>query len=158
MPKTPKKKPMSKAAAAALKAMENMVIKTADLDVHIEQVTERLKAAGIGSDVGSIAYAGRASSGSGQVQVNISSGGFASTWPEWAFGVAEGALHFNKKVWVIYNSLQSRRRTVRGSPVARTRFKVLTCLKRFGAGAWAIGFNEQIFGADEQVPGRWQSD
>src|SRR6516225_6629984 len=104
MPKTPKKKPMSKAAAAELKAMENMVIKTADLDVHIEQVTERLKAAGIGSDVGSIAYAGRASSGSGQVQVNISSGGFASTWPEWAYGVAEGALHFNKKVWVIYNN------------------------------------------------------
>ena len=103
MPKTPKKKPMSKAAAAALKAMENMVITTADLDVHIEQVTERLKAAGIGSDIGSIAYAGR-SSGSGQVQVNISSGGFASTWPEWAFGVAEGALHFNKKVWVIYNN------------------------------------------------------
>src|SRR5262252_5987826 len=81
-----------------------MVIKTADLDVHIEQVTERLTAAGIGSDIGSIAYAGRASSGSGQVQVNISSGGFASIWPEWAFGVAEGALHFNKKVWVIYNN------------------------------------------------------
>ena len=103
MPKTTKKKPMSKAAAAALNAMENMVVKTADFDVHIEQVTERLKAAGIGSDIGSIAYAGRASSGSGQVQVNTSSGGFASTWPEWAFGVAEGALHFNKKVWVIYN-------------------------------------------------------
>jgi hypothetical protein len=103
MPKTTKKKPISKTAAAALKAMEN-IIKTADLDVHIEQVTERLKAAGIGSDIGSIAYAGRAPSGSGQVQVNISSGGFASIWPEWAFGVAEGALHFNKKVWVIYNN------------------------------------------------------
>jgi hypothetical protein len=46
---------------------------------------------------------GRMSSGSGQVQVNIGSSGFASTWPEWAFGVAEGALHFNKKVFVIYN-------------------------------------------------------
>jgi len=98
MPKTTKKKPMSKAAAAALKAMENIVVKTADFDVHIEQVTERLKAAGLGSDIGSIAYAGRASSGTSQVQVNISSGGFASIWPEWAFGVAEGALHFNKKV------------------------------------------------------------
>jgi hypothetical protein len=84
--------------------MENLVIKTADLDVHIERVAERLKAAGIGSDIGSIAYAGRASSGSGQVQVNVSSGGFASTWPEWALGVAEGALHFNKKVLVIYNN------------------------------------------------------
>jgi hypothetical protein len=104
MAKTAKKKPMSKAAAAALKELENLVIKTAELDVHTKQVTERLKAAGISSDIGSIAYAGRASSGSGQVQVNISSGGFASTWPEWAFGVAEGALHFNKKVWVIYNN------------------------------------------------------
>jgi hypothetical protein len=104
MAKTAKKKPMSKAAAAALEELENLVIKTAELDVHTKQVTERLKAAGLGSDIGSIAYAGRASSGSGQVQVNISSGGFASTWPEWAFGVAEGALHFNKKVWVIYNN------------------------------------------------------
>ena len=103
MPKTTKE-PMSKAAAAALKAVENMVLPTAgDLDVHIDQVRERLKAAGFSADFGSIVYTGRMSSGSGQVQVNISSGGFASTWPEWAFGVAEGALHFNKKVFVIYN-------------------------------------------------------
>jgi len=81
-----------------------MVIKTADLDVHIEQVTERLKAAGIGSDIGSIAYAGRASSGSGQVQVNIGLIGIGSPWPEWAYSVAERAMHFNKKVWVIYNN------------------------------------------------------
>jgi len=39
------------------------------------------------------------------------------------------------------------------SPVARTRFKVLIYLKRFGApGCGGLGFNEQIFGADEQVP------
>jgi hypothetical protein len=104
MPKTTKKKPMSKAAVAALKAMENMVLPAAgDLDVHIDQVRERFKAAGFSADFGSIVYTGRMSSGSGQVQVNIGSGGFASTWPEWAFGVAEGALHFNKKVFVIYN-------------------------------------------------------
>jgi hypothetical protein len=90
MPKTTKKKPMSK-ADAALKAMENMVLPTAgDLDVHIDQVRERLKAAGFSADFGSIVYTGRMSSGSGHVQVNIGSGGFASTWPEWAFGVAEG--------------------------------------------------------------------
>jgi hypothetical protein len=101
MPKTTKKKPISKAAAAALKAMENMVIKTADLDVHIEQVTERLKAAGLAMDIGSVLYAGR-NGGLGQVVVNISSGGFGSLWPEWAYQVAEGALHFNKKVLLIY--------------------------------------------------------
>jgi hypothetical protein len=95
---------MSKPAAAALKALENMVFpKAGDLDVHVDQLRERLKAAGFSADFGSIVYTGRTSSGSGQVQVNISSGGFASTWPEWAFAVAEGALHFNKKVFVIYN-------------------------------------------------------
>src|SRR5262244_2432278 len=40
--------------------------------------------------------------------------------------------------------LQSRPR--RGSRVVRTRFKTLTCLKRFGAGACrGHGFNKQIF-------------
>jgi len=101
------KKPMRKATSklpAALKAMENMVIATADLDVDLKQMTERLNAAGISADLGSIVLAGRFSDGSGWVQVNISSGGFASTWPEWALGVAEGALHFNKKVFVVYNN------------------------------------------------------
>ena len=46
-----------------------------------------------------------------------------------------------------------------GSPVARTRFKTLIYLKRFGAGACGgLDFNEQIFGADEQNLGRGQSD
>jgi len=89
---------------AALKAMENLVIATADLDVHLMQMTEKLNALRIGADAGSIVLAGRFSDGSRWVQVNISSGGFASTWPEWAFGVAEGALHFNKKVFVVYNN------------------------------------------------------
>jgi hypothetical protein len=83
--------------------MENVVIETADLEAQFKQVVEKLNAAGINADIGSIVYAGRTSSGSGPVQVNIGSSGFASIWPEWAFGVAEGALHFNKKVFVIYN-------------------------------------------------------
>ena len=55
------------------------------------------------ADTGSIVTAGRWTSGP-YVQVNISSGGFGAFWPEWAYGIAEGALHFNKKVWVIYNN------------------------------------------------------
>jgi hypothetical protein len=95
MAKTTKttKKPMRKATSklpAALKAMENIVVDAADLDVHLKQMMERLNAAGISLDTGYVALAGRFSDGSGWVQVNISSGGFASTWPEWAFGVAEG--------------------------------------------------------------------
>lgn len=102
MPKT-KRTPIPK-LPTALKAMENLFIEKADLGVAIEQMTRNLAPAGISSDVGYIAYAGRSSTGSGQVQINIASGGFASTWPEWAFGVAEGALHFNKKIWVIYTN------------------------------------------------------
>jgi len=100
-------KPMRKTATKlppALKAMENMVIDTADLDVQLKQMTEKLNAAGISVDLGSIVLAGRFSDGSRWVQVNIGSTGFASAWPEWAFGVAEGALHFNKKVVVVYNN------------------------------------------------------
>ena len=100
MPKT--KGTSTRKLHPALKALENRFIKKADLGVSIEQVTRNLAPAGILSDVGYIAYAGRSSTGSGQVQIDIGSGGYASTWPEWAFGVAEGALHFNKKIWVIY--------------------------------------------------------
>jgi hypothetical protein len=102
--KTTKKKPIGKTIAAALKAMENMVLETADLDVQLKQVRERLNAVGIKNvEVGSIALAGRNSTGSGQVVVSISSGTYGSIWPEWAYGVAEGALHFNKKGAVFYN-------------------------------------------------------
>jgi hypothetical protein len=106
MPKTPKKKPISKAAAAALKAMENMVIKTEDFGVHIEQVREKLKPAGIFSNEGTIFYAGRKPDGSRWVNVLLSTGVQAfSPWPEWAYGVAEGALHFNKKVDLMYRDV-----------------------------------------------------
>jgi hypothetical protein len=101
MPRTTKKKPMSKAAAAALKAMENMVIPTADGDVF-EQLTEKLKAAGVGSEIVSIRYAGRTPS-TNQVQVTTKLGDYGSIWPDWAYSVAEGAMHSNKKVVVIYN-------------------------------------------------------
>jgi len=54
--------------------------------------------------------------------------------------------------------LQSRPHR-RRSPVARTRFKTLIYLSRFGAGACGgLGFEEQIFGADEQNLGRGPSD
>ena len=104
MPKITKKKPMSKAVAAALKAMENMTFETSDLDLQLKQVTEKLSPAGIQVGQGSIALAGRNLSGSGVVAINIGSTGYSSEWPEWAYGVAEGALHFNRKVLVVYNN------------------------------------------------------
>jgi hypothetical protein len=89
--------------ATVLKALSDAATTQKTLDAQVRQVTTALAAAGIGSDIGTIAFAGRSSTG-GLVQVNIPGGGFSSQWPEWAYGVAEGALHFNKKVWVIYNN------------------------------------------------------
>ena len=107
MPKTSKKKPLGKTVAATLKAMENMVFETTDFDVQLKQMREMLNAPGMNVDVGSIVIAGRTSSGSTMVQINIASGGWSSNWPEWAYGVAEGALHFNRKVLVVYNNVPS---------------------------------------------------
>jgi hypothetical protein len=104
MPNSTKKKPISKAAAAALKALESMVIPTADLDVHIKETERLLKPAGFSLKYGVIAYVGRTYRGSRHAQVNVDSGQFSSTWPEWAFGVAEGALRFNKRVVVVYKN------------------------------------------------------
>ncbi len=42
MPKTRKKKPMSKAVAAALKVMENSVFETSDLEIQLKHVREKL--------------------------------------------------------------------------------------------------------------------
>jgi len=101
-----------------LKTMEGSVAPNGDFDAYHKDISGKLAAAGLGSDVGTITYAGRTSAGTGQVQVNISSGGYASTWPEWAFGVAEATLHFNKKVWVMYS----------GSPFGANLLSVL-CMK-----------------------------
>jgi hypothetical protein len=96
-------KPAGPKLAMVLKALSDAATTQTTLDAQVKQVTTALAAAGIGSDIGTIAFAGRSSTG-GLVQVNVPGGGFSSQWPEWAFGVAEGALHFNKKVWVIYNN------------------------------------------------------
>ena len=104
--KTRKATPTKKAGpklAMVLKALGDAAATQKTLDAQVKQVTTVLAAAGVGSDIGTIAFAGRSST-AGLVQVNIPAGGFSSQWPEWAFGVAEGALHFNKKVWVIYNN------------------------------------------------------
>jgi hypothetical protein len=61
-------------------------------------------AAGFTSLIGTIVLAGRYASGSTWVQFNADSdGGYASAWPEWAFGIAEEALLAGKKVWVLSN-------------------------------------------------------
>jgi hypothetical protein len=104
MPKT-KKRQMSKAAASALKAMEKMVFETTDLNVILKQMKERFSPAyKIKYDVGSIQWAGFNSSGLNQVMIIVPAGAYASPWPDWAYNVAVGALHFNQQVLVCYDT------------------------------------------------------
>jgi hypothetical protein len=103
MAKTAKKKSMKKAVAAALKATENMVFETANLDSQIEQIKEMLKPNVLGFGIGQIRQAGRYPTGDGFVGIQIGSTTWSSLWPEWAYLIAEGALHFNKQVLVMYN-------------------------------------------------------
>jgi hypothetical protein len=67
------------------------------------ELLEAVQAAGFQATTGTIAFAGRNSAGSAQVQYNNSTGGFSSTWPEWAFESAKAALLAGKRVWVASN-------------------------------------------------------
>jgi hypothetical protein len=67
--KSTKKKRMTKAVAAALKAMENMVYDTEDLRARLQQLTP----AGLDAkwDWGRVTFIGRDLSGAGWIQFNI---------------------------------------------------------------------------------------
>ena len=104
MLKATKKKPMGKAVAAALKAMQNMVFETADRDVQLRQMKEILGPAGINVGFGVMVYAARTAVGFNVVGINVGSSSISTDWPEWAYGVAEGAVHFNKQVLLVYNN------------------------------------------------------
>jgi len=61
-----------------------------------------LKAAGIDSKVGTIAYAGTCKDGTFAVQFNSGGRLYVSRWPEWAYVSATHALHHGKQAWLIY--------------------------------------------------------
>jgi len=61
-----------------------------------------LKAAGIDSKVGTLAYAGTCKDGTFAVQFNSAGRLYASRWPEWAYQSATHALHHGKQAWAIY--------------------------------------------------------
>jgi hypothetical protein len=68
------------------------------------QLSELADQVGASSFIGRIALAGQTSSGSFWVQFNVDgNGGFASSWPGWAFELGKSALVSNKRVWVISN-------------------------------------------------------
>jgi hypothetical protein len=67
-------------------------------------LTAAADAEALSSNIGRIVLAGSSPSGGKWVQFNIDGGGgFASSWPQWAFDIAKDALLNNVKVWVIAN-------------------------------------------------------
>ena len=67
------------------------------------EIADAVAAAGFQAAVGTVAFAGRYSSGDFSVQFNTDTGGFSSTWPQWAFELAKDALLGNKRIWVASN-------------------------------------------------------
>jgi|SRR6516162_9161255 hypothetical protein len=108
MSKATKKKLKSKAAVKLPRGlMENMFVET-DLDAHLKQMTA---ASGISVSSGHVEYIARSwrNPAEGWVNLAITAGpnqgaAFFSVWPEWAYNIAEGALHFNKQMMVSYDS------------------------------------------------------
>jgi hypothetical protein len=102
-------KPTKKDVALAAEVMEKMTFNTADeLKVQLKQMNEKLKDTGIKIDDGYVQRVGCIipSEGTGEYYVQISLDDVPSRWPEWAYGVAEGALHFNKQMLLVYRPSQ----------------------------------------------------
>jgi hypothetical protein len=63
---------------------------------------DRLSALALQSYMGRPAFVGRNASGGATVQFNVDSGsGYSSSWPAWAFEIANTALVTGKRMWVI---------------------------------------------------------
>lgn len=80
---------------------------TDEVRIPVDQLTslspplvDAVALAGFQSAVCTVAFAGQYATGSFAVQVNSPTGGFSSTWPQWAFELAKAALVANKRVWV----------------------------------------------------------
>ena len=93
--------------AEMTEALENAsanLSSTSVTEPGLMQLSDLADRVGASSFIGRIALAGQTSSGSFWVQFNVDgNGGFASSWPGWAFELAKSALLSNKRVWVISN-------------------------------------------------------
>jgi hypothetical protein len=81
----------------------NLKILSSDVSGVPQQLADAVAQAGLQATTGTIAFAGRHSSGDYAVQYNDQNGGFSSAWPQWAFELAKAALLANKRVWVASN-------------------------------------------------------
>jgi hypothetical protein len=95
---------MSDKASSLFEALGEVSIEDVAVGPREHPLTAAANAQALSSNIGKIVLAGSSPSGSKWVQFNVDGGGgFASTWPQWAFEIAKDALLNNVKVWVIAN-------------------------------------------------------
>lgn len=91
-------------ADAVFEAVGDASIPDVTVGFQEHPLTKAADAQALTSGIGRIVLAGSSPSGSKWVQFNVDGGGgFASTWPDWAFEIAKDALLNNIKVWVLAN-------------------------------------------------------
>jgi hypothetical protein len=88
-----------------LAAFKDVEVRALLPDGTSKELAAATAAAAFNSYIGTIAFAGRTSSSTYQVQFNTGSSGYSSSWPQWAYEVALPALLHGKQVWVISNGL-----------------------------------------------------
>jgi hypothetical protein len=85
-------------------ALDDLKIPDVEIGLRDHPLSRIAAEQAITSNIGRVVLAGRTSSGSTWVQFNVdNAGGYASTWPEWAFEIAKDALLTGKKIWVLAN-------------------------------------------------------
>ena len=72
--------------------MADHTVSTSEMLGVPREIASAVEQAGLTTSTGTIAFAGQYASGSFAVQYNSPTGGFSSTWPEWAFKLAKDAL------------------------------------------------------------------
>jgi hypothetical protein len=70
----------------------DLKIPSGDLTGVPQQLADAIAQAGLEASTGTIAFAGKQSSGNYPVEFNDQNGEFSSRWPQWAFEVAKAAL------------------------------------------------------------------
>ena len=91
------------AVARIEQAAAEIKIAGAELADLPKQLTYIVAQAVFQATTGTIAFAGQYATGNYAVQYNDQNGGFSSTWPLWAFELANAALLGSKRVWVASN-------------------------------------------------------
>jgi len=92
------------AVESLLRAISQVTVPDVSAGLDRHPLAQAADAAGLTLRIGRIVLAGSYSTGTRWVQFNVDGdGGYASSWPEWAYDIAEKALIENIKVLVLSN-------------------------------------------------------